>query len=1104
MMKFVYTLLFIGVLGILSTSCEAPQKDILLLLPGDPLHEHYQWALQFSEDFQALPSNANINIVTSEIESDPNLDLYSTVMLVGLLIEDFDAGQKAKLERLVQAGGEIIGVNAISKNNRSWLWYGALTGAELDKDTKITEGTFETINAKHPLAQGTEAGSSIDGNWPKVNFPGAVEPIVQISEAGMPIIWQNEYDGGTTLQVVLAKDKAFSESTRYTQLLTNIGAWIYNRNLTLDYNKARTLEIPAENRFVQTVLMDNLDEPMELAVLPDGKVLFIERKGDIYEYDPVTNQVDSITNFPVHTAFEDGLMGITADPNYEENHWIYMYYAPVGSIPKQHLSRFVYQDKKLDRASEKVVLVVDTQRDECCHSGGSLAFGPNGNLFISTGDDTNPFASDGFSPIDERPGRSAWDAQRSSGNTNDLRGKILRIHPEPDGTYTIPDGNLFPEGTANTRPEIFVMGCRNPFRISIDQKNGYLYWGDVGPDAGKTVTERGPKGYDEINQAKQPGYWGWPFSRGNNIVYRDYNFATEQNGPPFDPENLINDSPNNTGLEQLPPAQKSLIWYSYDHSDEFPWVGIGGKNPMAGPVYYEDQYKESTRFPSYFDGKLIIYEWMRHWIYVVTLDEEDQFVRADPFMPNTTFSRPMDMAFDHNGKLYLLEYGDKWFARNPEARLSVIEYNGGNRPPIAKINVEAPYGAVPYEAKLSAAQSLDYDNDPMTYQWSVNGTPSSTTGPEFEEIFEEPGEYQVEVLVSDPYGTTSKASTTLSIGNAPPTVVWELEGNQSFFWPGRKINYQVKVADQEDGNDLNQENLKVAFDYLAIGEDMTEIAQGHAALMGKARIAQGKLLVEGSDCKVCHGINEKINGPSYLEIADRYKGQDVSDMLAKKIINGGNGNWGETVMSAHPDLTEQQAGAMVAYILSVEENADEKVYPQEGRFVTEDADETGRYFLWASYTDNGSEKAKPITIEEQITLRHPKIQAEFVDILSKGLYPDNFSKERVLKGWRHNTFIGVKNIDLTEVSQIQMRCRVLNAEVGAEFVLFAGEIGGAELGRVKIDRSGGEVWTTVTFDVGEINQTQDLYLVCQSPEDRRSEILYLDYLFFDLGQGLAL
>ena len=107
------------------------------------------------------------------------------------------------------------------------------------------------------------------------------------------------------------------------------------------------------------------------------------------------------------------MLGLTIDPNYEDNNWIYIYYSPKGGRPRQNLSRFVlaYQDSLLLQ-SEKVILEVAVQRETCCHSGGSISFGPNGNLFLSTGDNTSSKESDGYSPLDERIGRSPFDAQR--------------------------------------------------------------------------------------------------------------------------------------------------------------------------------------------------------------------------------------------------------------------------------------------------------------------------------------------------------------------------------------------------------------------------------------------------------------------------------------------------------------------------------------------------------------------------------------------------------------------------------------------------------------------------------------------------------------------
>src|SRR3546814_2925659 len=73
------------------------------------------------------------------------------------------------------------------------------------------------------------------------------------------------------------------------------------------------------------------------------------------------------------------------------------------------------------------------------------------------------------------------------------------------------------------------MGNRNPYRISVDPKTGFLYWGEVGPDSGKDSLEtRGPKGYDEINQAREAGNFGWPYFIGDNYAYWQYDYRSEE------------------------------------------------------------------------------------------------------------------------------------------------------------------------------------------------------------------------------------------------------------------------------------------------------------------------------------------------------------------------------------------------------------------------------------------------------------------------------------------------------------------------------------------------------------------------------------------------
>ena len=148
------------------------------------------------------------------------------------------------------------------------------------------------------------------------------------------------------------------------------------------------------------------------------------------------------------------------------------------------LSRFKFVDgatPTLDLASEQKILKVTVNRGACCHVAGDIVFDSHNNLWLVTGDDTPAGGgnSGGFSPHNDMITATGLfnaphvDARRSAMNTNDLRGKILRITVQEDGSYTIPDGNLFTgdeEGGGKTRPEIYAMGFRNPFRITLDDE----------------------------------------------------------------------------------------------------------------------------------------------------------------------------------------------------------------------------------------------------------------------------------------------------------------------------------------------------------------------------------------------------------------------------------------------------------------------------------------------------------------------------------------------------------------------------------------------------------------------------------------------------------
>jgi len=356
---------------------------------------------------------------------------------------------------------------------------------------------------------------------------------------------------------------------------------------------------PSDDNFQKVTLNDFPGEPMAIAVLPDLRVLHTARPGEVRIHDPKSGRNVLAADIPVYRHDEEGVQGIAIDLDFKHNKWVYVYYSPVlntpvddpatpnvneGDAPVEgtaadfapfhgvmRLSRFKLSGNSLQLGTEQKIIEVGTDRGICCHVGGKIDFDAAGNLYLSTGDDTNPFASDGYVPIDERANRNpAYDAQRSAGNTNDLRGKLLRIKPKSGGGYTIPRGNLFKPGTAKTRPEIYAMGLRNPFRFAVDRTNGLIYLADYSPDASAPNPARGPAGQGRWMAIAKPANYGWPYCVAPDLPYVDYDFATGTSGAPFDCAHPVNASPHNTGLTALPPVQAAQINYSYGPSAAFP------------------------------------------------------------------------------------------------------------------------------------------------------------------------------------------------------------------------------------------------------------------------------------------------------------------------------------------------------------------------------------------------------------------------------------------------------------------------------------------------------------------------------------------------------
>jgi cytochrome c len=985
---------------------------------------------------------------------DDSLKKYAAVVFLSTTGNVLDYRQRVALERYIQAGGGFVGIHAAADCEYDWHWYGRMVGGYFldhpgihDSFPNVQEGVLEVVDT------GNDATKFLPRPWKRTDeyysykeLNKDVHVLLKIDESSYkgghkmgdhPMAWYHDYDGGRAFYTELGHTKeSFHEDNYLKHLLAGI-RYAIGDNRELDYAKATSPIPPDEDRLVKTQLVQGeFYEPTEMTILPNLDILVLERRGGIKLYKHDTKQVRQVgyldAYFKAHVPgvnAEEGMLGLSKDPDFDKNHWVYIYYSPADSSVNR-LSRFTFINDTIDKATEKTILEVKAQREICCHTGGSIAFGPDKLLYFSSGDNSTPFdekgakfVNSGFAPLNDLPGHLQYDARRSAGNSNDLRGKIIRIRVKPDGSYEIPEGNLFPVGKAKTRPEIYIMGDRNPYRISIDQKTGYLYWGEVGPDANDdSFATRGPRGYDEVNQARKAGFFGWPLFVADNYPYREFDYATGKSGAAFDPAKPVNDSRNNTGLRELPPAQPAFIWYPYGPSHDFPEVGTGGRNAMAGPVYYPDLFPDSTRLPDYYNGKLIIYEWMRSWMKAVTMLPNGDFDKMEPFAPGVKMNSVIDMEVGPDGKIYLLEYGTGWFTKNPDAGLARIDYIAGNRPPVvSKVSVDRTSGLLPFTVKMTAEAS-DPEKGKLTYEWDLgNGVKKETTEPELDYTYTNIGDYTISVVAKDDQGATGKSDgVSVYAGNSEPVVSIQLKGgNRSFYLPGVPVGYHVDVKDNDTAA-IDPANLYVSVDYMQ-GFDKTAVPMGHQ--QGQAAVS-GRQLTQTLDCKSCHKEADKSIGPAFLLVAQKYQNDPkAANYLAQKIVKGGSGVWGDVAMSAHPSLSGDDVNQIVTWILSLGNKTAMKMsLPQSGSIIPPANEPPNTAMLIsASYTDKGGNNIKALTGKTTVSLRSNSVYFTGLEKV-KGFAPYKYNGHQVMVFPPKDGWVASDPVDLTGVRRINLYC----------------------------------------------------------------------------------
>ena len=445
-----------------------------------------------------------------------------------------------------------------------------------------------------------------------------------------PISWMREHNGG---KVFYTKLGHFPDVWTTPSFIQHV---LQGMRMA-----AGRIEADFSGRFVKETIADNV-WPDDLAVDDMGNVWIAELRGKVHRYDAETGETKLIAEIPTTDPknIEHGLYGIEVDPEfYSGQPYIYAFYAERESFINT-LSRFEYKDGLLDLSSEEVLLRVPTE-PQCCHQAGDIEWGPDGTLYLSTGDtgmsETRPDwelteeEMDAFmktNQLDEIQWSRLVDSERTSQNLQDLRGKILRINK--DGS--IPKDNPF-YGQPGVRWEVYVYGLRNPYRFKINPENGHLYIGVVGPDA--------QFDYDEYNVSEKGGEnFGWPREIGRLM----YNEWTPDKIPGYTPP----------------------IWeYTYE---------TGGRSASGGPMY---NHTGKGAFPPIFQGKLFVYDWARGWIKYGKLIEDsveitktngESFTQKSKRLVDVKTldilrsTRPISMELGPDGAIYVAEFTGFWDA----------------------------------------------------------------------------------------------------------------------------------------------------------------------------------------------------------------------------------------------------------------------------------------------------------------------------------------------------------------------------------------------------------------------------------------------------------
>ncbi len=478
--------------------------------------------------------------------------------------------------------------------------------------------------------------------------------------------------------------------------------------------------------FTEKRLASNLD-PTGMAILPDGRILVTIKSGKVLLIkNDVVQSTPFITIPNVDNWNERGVLTLVVDPNFETNKYVYIYYTyknPSNNISNNRVSRFTVNGDVALVNSELVLINFNNLSSVGWHNGGGLVYGTDGKIYAASGENANTSYAQ---------------------NMSTLLGKVIRINP--DGT--IPSDNPFYNSASGQNRAIYALGFRNPFKIKMQPGTGKIYVNDVG--AGN---------WEEINELKAGGNYGWPGIEGKR-------------------------------RNQTPPENYQDPVFAYGHS--------GSICSITGGTFYNPSVQH---FPAQYENKYFFLDYCAGWMRYI--DPANNYAVSN-FA--TGIDRGLDLMVDHQGNLYYLARGgigggsDADNTSSNEGELWRITYTGSGN---VAITVH------PQDKQVAAGSSVTFVTSasgaaPLSYQWRRNGVDipnanSSSYTISKAELSDNGAKFSVRV--SNNSSSQISTEATLSVFNNTAPVVQIVSPEEgTLYSAGSSFDFSGVATDAEDGD----------------------------------------------------------------------------------------------------------------------------------------------------------------------------------------------------------------------------------------------------------------------------------------------------------------